>query len=66
MFTKAASGKPMTKLIMEKAFYVQQWEVGIKTKKQHSKSFKKMYVFIIAAILSNFIGRFLKGIFMLF
>lgn len=41
MLAKAASGKLMTKPIREKAFYVQQWEVGTKTKKQHPKSFKK-------------------------
>lgn len=41
MLAKAASGKLMTKPIREKAFYVQQSEVGTKTKKQHPKSFKK-------------------------
>lgn len=41
MLAKTAPGKLMTKLIREKAFYVQQWEVGTKTKKQPPKSLKK-------------------------
>lgn len=45
MLAKAASGKLMTKLIREKAFYVQQWEAGIKTEKQHPKGFQKICLY---------------------